>query len=461
MLIKHTLKVVPFKNPGGSISYRVTGRLCGIKVEKNFKTSALAEQKIAELVNAAGQGKSLPTRTVQTTFPTNEDLQEAQNAFFRLQAAQPGASLRFAVDYFLTRNPTVVQEIAADKALDDFNEARHHRGTEAITRVTTTTVLNKFFKTQKIGKISAITPANVKAFVTDATVAARTQRDRYDILNNFSHYLEKNRHIAANLVAHVDRPTVKNDGTISYFRVAVCQRLLDLAATEPAGRERIRGAMLPYYAQCMLSGLRPDEAQRMRPDWSNHSFGNGVITGFRAKTPAKTRTVKMHDELPGILQQCQVAGLTPGYFSRKAFERIQELAGIKPQGWAPPPKEADLKLADRTAVWDNDILRHGYASHHYALHMGMDFLIKNMGNSEDVLNSSYLNQTVLPAAGVDYFKMKPANMTILGQKAPMPGRPAKVAPVPASIATKWSTVAAVMASSPLAIAPTNLGQSTP
>jgi len=394
MQLKHTLKVTPFKNRGGTISFRVTGRLLGIKVEKNFKTSALAEEKISELVNAAGQGKSAPTRTVQTTLPMIEVLHEAENAYFRLQQAQPGASIRFAVDYYLANHATVVIDLTADEALEKFNAARRARKNEEITIKTSATVIQKFFNTQGISLISDITPDKVRAFVTDATLADRTVRDRHGILNNFSNYLQKNRHLAANLVAHLDRPNVKNDGVVTYLTVAQCQRLLDLAATEPAGRKRIRGAMLPYFAHCMLSGLRPDEVQRMRPDWNNHSFFNGVITGFRAKTQ-KPRHVELHGELPGILQQCQAASLAPGYFSRKAFERIQELAG--------------LKAGDSPSLWANDILRHSYASHHCALNQNLDSLVKNMGNSEDVLHQSYLNMTALKAEGANYFKMRPAN----------------------------------------------------
>lgn len=66
------------------------------------------------------------------------------------------------------------------------------------------------------------------------------------------------------------------------------------------------------------------------------------------------------------------------------------------------------KLAGVFDIWDNDILRHTYASHHYAVKRDMNWLEKNMGNSAGVLKRSYLDQTIVAAEGE---KLQKINLT--------------------------------------------------
>lgn len=384
---------------------RVTGTISGHSVQKNFPTRDAAEVFMDGLIRSANQGKSAPTRAALTIFQTDQELHTAELAYQRLRTALPTGSLMTAVDYYLTHATVVVVDIEAEKAIENFKERRLRRGNQAITAEITASILKKFVGNPKakIARVSGMSPEKVKAFIFDTSVEVRTRRDRYDLLHNFSVFLLDEKHLAKNLTEGIDRPKVTNDGEVAVFKVAQCQALLDAAAAEPCGRKRIKGAMLPYFASCMLSGMRPDEVKRMKPDWSNFSFENGVITGFRAKKK-QTRTVAMHDQLPGILEKCKAAGLAPGYFSRKAFEQIQRAAGVKVDG--------------EESAWDNDILRHCYGSHHYPLHNDLGYLIKNMGNSEDVLKQSYLNFTVLAKEGAAYFQMKPTNLAGLGDKVP-------------------------------------------
>jgi integrase len=404
---KITLKIIPFTYPTGNQVWRVTGRILGRIVQKNFPTYDQAEVFMSGAIKAATQGKNGPrTRLVQTIFQNDQDLHAAELAFSKLKVALPNGSITTAVDYYLEHCTAVVADTPAKEAVEKFTAHKRALGGQAITASVTGSVLKLFIREQGIARTSEITAERAKVFVFDEALAVRTRRDRHDLLHNFFEYLIAEHHMAKNLMDGIERPKVTNDGEVSVFTVEQCQKILDVAATEPGGRHRARGAMLPYIASCLLSGLRPDEAKRMKPDWSNFSFANGVIVGFRAKVK-RTRHVGMHDQLPGILEQCKQAGFAPGYFSRKTFEAIQRKAGVR-------------KIVDGTeqSSWDNDILRHCYASHHYALHADKGFLIKNMGNSEDVLDQSYLNLTVLAADGAKFFAMQPTNTVGLGTNVP-------------------------------------------
>jgi hypothetical protein len=100
----------------------------------------------------------------------------------------------------------------------------------------------------------------------------------------------------------------------------------------------------------------------------------------------------MSDNLKTILQACKKRGLPPGFFSKKAFDRTRKSAGLGED-------------------WDNDILRHTYASHCWASKRDLNYLVKNMGNSEDVLKQSYLNEGVIASEGQALFEIRPAGIS--------------------------------------------------
>ena len=423
-----TLKIVQKAYESGTPYFHLTGRLFGQIYQQNFPTRDEAESFKSGLIRAATQGKSgPPVRLAQTIFPTDQDLHAAELACTRLKAALPNASITTAVDFYLASNTVVVTDMSAEAAVKKFCSEHVVTGGQKITAGIWGSVLRKFLREQKITMISDLTEEKVRDFILDEKLVLepRSRRDRRDLLHNFFEFLIGVKHLSRNLTDGIKRPEASSEGEISVFSVTQCQRLLDAAAQEPGGRHRIRGALLPYFATCMLSGMRPTEVRRLKPDWSNVIFEKCAFVGFRAKTK-RARLVEMHDQLPGLLQQCKAAGLAPGYFSRKTFERIQRRAGVR------IPVEAENKTDEPTEAssWDNDILRHSYASHHYTLNNNKGFLIKNMGNSEDVLDESYLNLTVLKQDGAAYFQMKPASLTGLGEKVPRDQAPRrKSAPV--------------------------------
>ncbi len=383
---KITLKIIPFKNPSGQVAYRVTGMIYGERIQKNFPTHAEARTFMDGLVKAAGQGESLPTRVTTTIFPREEDLHDAQLAWQRLRAQVPKGSLITAVDYYLAHAGHVIKDCDALEAIDAFAEHRHSRGNHGNTIENATSVLKKFVRLAKVAKISDFTREAAQGFISDPAVEMRTRRDRYDHLYNWSEYLKGKKHLVRNFIGEMDRPQVTYDGVVSTLTVAQVRALLRDAARAPVGRKKKDkvGAMLAYFAACSLSGLRPDEAKRLGPDWKWFSAENRLITGFRAKGKSTPRSVAIDDNLAEILEYCRQQGFAPSHYSKKAFVNIRTEAKVY-------------------AAWDNDILRHTYASHHYAWKKDMGYLEKNMGNSEDVLKRSYLDQTIPEKIGASLF----------------------------------------------------------
>ncbi|MGA2693643.1 MAG: site-specific integrase, partial [Opitutaceae bacterium] len=105
-----------FQNRNGSFSWRVDGRLSGVRIRRNFKTQEEASAEKATLEIKAAQIESgRPNQIV--TFLTLEQVRDAEAAFRRLQAA--GISLLFCADFTLAN----YSKPAGDMALADAAKA--------------------------------------------------------------------------------------------------------------------------------------------------------------------------------------------------------------------------------------------------------------------------------------------------------------------------------------------------
>jgi integrase len=385
---KITLKIVSFKNPSGVVVYRVSGMILGTRVQKNFPTREEAERFMNGAVRTANQADSTTReRLTSTTFPTDEILREAEAAHRLLQ--KHGASLYAAANFYLAHANRQLTDLPALEALNKFMKKRRERGNRERTISVCEDVLKLFLRRHSIANVSDFTRAKADEFVSDSSIAKRTQLDRRQHLFNWARFLVKENHLVANFVEEIDRPNIERAEPTT-LTVAQVHKLLNAAVVEKGGRTEVAGAMLPYFSICVLSGMRPDETKRL--SWDNVSFENGILRGFKAKRVGHVRSVEMSENLKAILQACKKRGLSPGFFSKKAFDRTRKSAGLGEH-------------------WDNDILRHTYASHCWAWKRDLNYLVKNMGNSEDVLKQSYLNEGVIASEGHALFEIRPAGIS--------------------------------------------------
>ncbi len=391
---KTTLKVIPFENRGGSYSYRVSGTIIGKRVQKNFATQAAAEAFLSELVGAANQEESY--RVTTTLFPTDPLLREAESAYAKLTGAAPSASLLKAVEFYLAHNCTELVAMGAVDAVDDFAKERASRGNRQETIDVGTTVLKAFVRKAAMKTTAEMTLEKFREFAQDTAVAVRTRRDRRDLLCNWCEFLVARHAMIENLAVKLPRLEVEYAEPV-ILRLEQAKKLLEIAAAYPGHKGLPAGSMLPYFSICLLSGIRPDEATRLKPDWSDFTFEKGIITGFRPKT-TRARTVVMLPSLQKILEHCKSKGLRPGFFSKSVFDRTRKQAGVFDS-------------------WPNDVLRHTYASHHYSVHGDIRFLEKNMGNSEEVLHRSYINQRVLADEGKALLEFVPEKLSVAGARS--------------------------------------------
>ena len=82
-----------FQNRNGSISWRVSGRLRGVRIRRNFRTKEEAAAEKSALELSALQGSS--ALRAAATFLTDAQLREAEALFRRLQGNPLSLSFYF------------------------------------------------------------------------------------------------------------------------------------------------------------------------------------------------------------------------------------------------------------------------------------------------------------------------------------------------------------------------------
>ncbi len=372
------LKIVPFTNPSGKIVPRVTGTIRGKQVRRNFKDDGAAQAFVNKHI-APMLGAPIPRPII--TILTDAQVRDAEAAVQRLPA---GTRIGHAADFYLANfRPVAGTEIALAAARFEawlLGERKNHPNTAARFKSN----ILQFAKAADVASTEAITEPMAAAWIYYKDASDRTQRDRYDWLNSFCGWLAKPKQklAARNVVADLERPVVKIDapGVLTFDET---WRLLQLALTDAEGPD-----MLPFFAICALSGVRPAEVPRLSASavdedgepnpWADIYLDeeHRLIEVNKAKGGRKRRNVAIGDALWRILTWCKAQGLAPNYFSVRKFNRIRRLAG----------------LFDK---WEKDLLRHTHASHFYIVTKDTKRLTGDMGNSEHVLFQVYIRPVPL------------------------------------------------------------------
>lgn len=356
------LKIVWFKNPSKQLVPRVTGTLpSGERVRKNFADETAARIYLNE--RCAGLLSADTPKPVITSL-SESIVRQAEAAVMRLPA---GTDLLQAADFFAEYHRPLKPLPYAEAVEKYAGWLTTQRKNMEETMKARKGVLLQFGRHQKIERSDRITIENARAWIYEKGKADITQRDRFDLLLQFCGWLAKkqNKLAAWNPIEELDRPVARIDvpGVLNLEQV---QALLQCALTDPEGPD-----MLPFFAICVLSGVRPDEAPRLT--WENIHLdpAHRIIEVNKAKGGRTRRQAQICEPLAKILQWCKDQKLEPGFYSRRKFDRVRKLAGV-----------FDL--------WEKDLLRHTYASHHYILTKDIKTLISNMGNSERVLFQNYV-----------------------------------------------------------------------
>jgi Site-specific recombinase XerD len=224
--------------------------------------------------------------------------------------------------------------------------------------------------------IADITSFDVDHWIQSLNVGPQTQNNFRAVLSAMWTFAVRSGYAATNVVQLVDKTSVVRDH-VPTFSVDELGRLLAAAPPE----------YLPVLAIGAFAGLRPEEISKLR--WEDLDFDERTIrvNASAAKT-RKKRFAEISDNLRAWLE------LYAGRTGPVAPRNLQKL------------RRATMKAA-KIEKWPPDVLRHSFASAHYAFHRDPARTAVIMGHRDQNMLLTHYRDLMKPSEATKYWNLVP------------------------------------------------------
>jgi len=357
----------------GKVGWQVACQVKGERIRETFPTKGEAENRAAQIrVHVENEGQaafSLPAsirteavRAVEKLTPHNATISEAVDHY-----------LQHVLKY---RTAPVITEII-EKLLAD--AAANHRRERTIKDLRHR--LTMFAKTYGSSRIAEITREELKDWLQDPTLGARSRINYAVKLSQLWNYAIANGWAENNLVASIPRPDAE-DSDPEIFTVEQAAGLLEHAEEYD---------LLGYIVLGLFAGLRSAEINRL--DWKDVKLTErNIIIGTAVAKKRSRRVVEINDTLAAWLPLCaKTKGpVVPLDSNRTLYARLAKLA-----------------TATGLEKWPDNGLRHSCASYSLALTGDAVRVAYQLGNSADMIHRHY-KALVTKADAKRFWELRPA-----------------------------------------------------
>ena len=364
--------VKPFANPSGDAVWRVSGSLDGKQIRRNFKTERSAEDEAARLEVAAAFSDGRQRRV--TTSLTPKQVKIAELLFDSAGSDEAVLALVGSVG-------GKIEAVPLSAAVSRFLSELERSGRREDYLRTQGYVLKAFARLVDGDLLSDVSEPVVQAFIFDPAIKPVTRADRKKRLHHFLKFCVLRGWLVRNFAEGLPPIQIERDlpGILSADELeALILEARDHVRMHRSGRplDDSKGLMLGYFLCAAFTGCRPEEARKLvHADFHLDEELNCIEISPRIAKVSQCRQVEVLPELipvlQGVLKTAKRRRVEPTVFIGRQFNLIREAAGVK-----------DL--------WCNDVLRHTFASWHYALFKDVKRLTYTMGNSEAVLFQNYI-----------------------------------------------------------------------
>jgi len=346
-------KILSRSLPSGNTQWRIDVLIDGHRIYESFKTEADAIRRAWELDDdrkAAGKaGFELPMSKRVEASKCNELL------------APHNATITEAVEHYLKHvlafrsAPTVTKIVEKMIAEATSNGRREKTVADLRSR------LGRFEETFGKRQVSEISLEELKKFLDDSSVTARTTISRATKVSQLFNFAVRNGWTNDNLVERISRPSVE-DKAVDFYTPNEAKVLLHHAAD---------AGVLPFIAIGMFAGLRTSEILRL--DWSAVKLAErSLIVGSEVAKKRSRRVVEINDSLAAWLGKCaKTTGRVCNFREDQLMFHIRQL--VKTAG----------------VTWKKNGLRHTFATYHLALHSDPVKTAFQCGNSPVVIHNHY------------------------------------------------------------------------
>lgn len=352
-------------------SWQLDYSLQGKRMQKSFRTKDEAEQE-ARILGLLGTSAAL-------TQAERRDYTAA-----REQLAAAGATIRDAVDYYLEHAAKLRQPMLFREVVEQCLEAKWEEGRRSH-YLSQLKCSSRSFYQHCDPEILAhqVTADMIRDWLASNAWSPKTKNVYLGDLRTIFEWAREQGAVAVNPCEQVKRSALE-DTEIESLSVHRCARIL-IRTLHPARRGYFQDEdfrpLLPYVALGLFAGIRPEELKRLSWSEVDTEERTVVVMGRAAKTRQR-RVVDLSDNLVAWLDQVpqedQEGKIVPPNF-RKRWERLRRSIGyrIKMPG--------EISAPERLLPWPHDVLRHTYATMHYAMHRNEMLLQTQMGHQSSAM----------------------------------------------------------------------------
>ena len=232
---------------------------------------------------------------------------------------------------------------------------------------------------------SEISTREAQEYLDGLAVGPVSKNHARRVLSAFFAYCERMGYASGNPVLKTSKVKATG-GEIETFTPGEIRALLN------AARELEHTDVIVSVAVGAFSGLRESEIDRLT--WDAFKWKQSKIDLAKGKTKsARRRLVTIPENLAGWLEPYSFkTGRVRGKFYRNRFEAVRAKSGVS---------------------WKNNGLRHGFASHHLALHQDAGKTAHELGHTDAGIVYSHYRALVSEDDAAEWFQIRPGKGTVI------------------------------------------------
>jgi len=385
----HTLKIVA-ERLRGKLRFKLAGYYVdGKRVRKYFGTKEAAETFVeAENIRRDNLGKRAAridgalaedaVRASDALKSTSHTLLDAARIIAEAQSKLAPYAIRIedAIDKHIADLQQRQRSVTVNELAKQFLENRRAKGRSTIYLRDLETRLGRFQIAAGERIVADLTAQYVEAWIHSLNVGPQTQNNFRAVLSAMWTFAVRREYASSNIVQFVDKASVVRDH-VPVFSVDQLQRLLNAAPTD----------YLPVLAIGGFAGLRPEEVNKLR--WEDIDLKERTIrvNASSAKT-RKKRFTEISDNLMAWLRPylCRAGRVAPPNL-QKLRRTTMKAAGIR--------------------HWPQDVLRHSFASAHYAFHKNPAHTALLLGHRDQNMLLNHYRDVMKPSEAARYWAILP------------------------------------------------------
>jgi integrase len=281
-----------------------------------------------------------------------------------------------AIDAHATAIEQRKRSVTVSYLIDEFIANRRAKGKSEIYLRDLTTRLGRFKVSMGERIIADLSVFDVDHWIQSLGVGPQTQNNFRAVLSAMWTFAVRRGYATANVIQLVDKSSVLRDH-VPTFSVDEIGRLLAAAPPE----------LIPVLAIGAFAGLRPEEINKLR--WEDLDFhGRTIRVNASAAKTRKKRFAEISDNLQAWLRP--YAGRT----GPVAPPNLQKM------------RRATMKAA-KIEKWPPDVLRHSFASAHYAFHRNPAHTAVIMGHRDQNMLLTHYRDLMKPTEAARYWTIVP------------------------------------------------------